>query len=313
MTVAELRGRLLALPDNVRGALWIVVGSLCFVAMTTMAKIMGSHFNTFEVAFFRAVFGFFAVVPFMLRIGPGVVRTRRLGLHIVRSFGGAFAMLCGFYAITHLPLADAVSISYARALFLIPLAVLLLGEVVRMRRWTATAIGFIGVLVMMRPGGEIAPATFVALLGALIVAGVTITIKQLARTERPETMLFYSGTVASVVTLIPALFVWRMPDWSELAVLMAMGGCGAAGQYCMIRGFRVGEATALIPFDYTRLLFAGVIGYVVFVEIPDVWTLTGAVIIAASTLYIALREATLGRRELTAPESTASAERRPEV
>ena len=305
MTTTGLQGRLLALPDNVRGALWIVVGCVCFVAMTTLAKAMGAHFHSFQVAFFRALFGFFAVVPFMIRIGPSVVRTRRLGLHIARSFGGAFAMLCGFYAITHLPLADAVSISYARALFLIPLAVVLLGEVVRVRRWTATAVGFIGVLVMMRPGGEIAPATFVALGGALIVAFVTITIKQLARTERPETMQLYSGTVASLVTLIPALFFWRMPDAEQLAILMAMGGCGAAGQYCMIRGFRVGETTALIPFDYTRLLFAGVIGYFVFLEVPDAWTLTGAAIIVASTLYIALREAKLGRRD--APDGAAAA------
>ena len=298
MNHADLRGRVLALPDNVRGALWIVIGCLCFVAMTSLVKGMSSNFNTFQLAFFRAIFGFFAVVPFMIRIGPGVVRTRRLGLHVARSFGGAFAMLCGFYAITHLPLADAVSISYARALFLIPLAVIVLGEVVRIRRWTATGVGFIGVLVMMRPGGEIAPATFVALGGAFIVACVTIAIKQLARTERPETMLFYSGTVASAVALIPALFVWRMPGWGELAVLMAMGGFGAGGQYCMIRGFTIGETTALIPFDYTRLLFAGLIGYLVFFEVPDIWTLTGAAIIVASTLYIALREARLGRRSL---------------
>lgn len=298
MTEFQLRGRLLALPDNVRGALWTVVGCLFFTAMTTLVKAMSGDFNTFQLAFFRALFGFFAVLPFMIRIGPSVVRTRRLGMHAARSACGAVAMLCGFYAITHLPLADAVSISYARALFLIPLAVIFLHEVVRVRRWTATGIGFLGVLVMMRPTGDIATATFVALGGAFLVAGVTIFIKELARTERPETMLFFSGTVSSAVALVPALFVWRNPDWSQLAVLMAMGGCGAAGQYCMIRGFRIGEATALIPFDYTRLLFAGVIGYFVFAEVPDAWTLSGAAIIVASTLYIGLREARLGRQEL---------------
>lgn len=309
MTEMQLRGRLLALPDNVRGALWTVVGCVCFTAMTALVKGMSSHFDTFQLAFFRALFGFFAVVPFMIRIGPPVIRTRRLGLHALRSACGAAAMLCGFYAITHLPLADAVSISYARALFLIPLAVIFLHEVVRVRRWSATGVGFIGVLVMMRPGGDIAPATFVALGGALLVACVTIAIKELARTERPETMLFFSGTVSSAVALVPALFVWRTPDWSELAVLMLMGGCGAAGQYCMIRGFRVGEATALIPFDYTRLLFAGVIGYFIFAEVPDAWTLTGAAIIVASTLYIGLREARLGRQELN---RSAAADRAPD-
>lgn len=298
MTVIQLRGRLLALPDNVRGALWTVLGCVFFTGMMTLVKSMSADFNTFQLAFFRALFGFFAVVPFMIRIGPSVIRTRRLGLHALRCICGAAAMLCGFFAITHLSLADAVSISYARALFLIPLAVVFLNEVVRVRRWTATGVGFIGVLVMMRPTGDIAPATFVALGGAFLVAGVTIFIKELARTERPETMLFFSGTVSSAVALVPALFVWRTPDLDQLAVLMVMGGCGAAGQYCMIRGFRVGEATALIPFDYTRLLFAGVIGYLLFFEVPDAWTLSGAAIIVVSTLYIALREARLGRQEL---------------
>jgi drug/metabolite transporter (DMT)-like permease len=297
MTAAEMRGRVLALPDNVRGALWVVCGCVMFSAMMTLVKSLGGSFESFQLAFFRALFGLFAVIPFIVRLGPGVLRTRRLALHGVRGILGASAMLCGFYAITHLSMADAVSISYARALFLIPLAVLFLGEVVRMRRWSATAVGFIGVIVMLRPGGEVEPATFVALLGSLLVAIVTILIKKLTKTERPETLLFYFGVISSTVALIPALTVWRQPDLGELALLMMTGACGAAGQYCMIRGFKIGEATALLPFDYTRLVFAGIIGYFVFFEVPDMWTITGALIIVASTLYIGLREARIKQRE----------------
>lgn len=296
MTVAGLRGQILGLPDNVRGALWVVVACVMFSVMTTLVKLLGGTFDSFQLAFFRALFGLFAILPFLPRLGMGVLRTRRLGLHALRGFTGASAMLCGYYAITHLPLADAVSISYARPLFLIPLAVIMLGEVVRMRRWTATGIGFIGVIIMLRPGGEIEPATFVALLGALLVAAVTIMIKKLAVTERPETLLFYFGVISCSVTLVPAVLVWQAPALWQLALMMAMGASGAAGQYCMIRGFKIGEATALIPFDYTRLLFAGVIGYVVFFEVPDVWTVTGAAIIVISTLYIAMREARMGAK-----------------
>jgi drug/metabolite transporter (DMT)-like permease len=219
-----------------------------------------------------------------------------LGLQLIRAVCGACAMLCGFYAITHLPLADAVSISYARALFIIPLAVLFLGEVVRLRRWTATAVGFVGVIIMLRPGGEIEPATLVAVLGAFLVATVTIMIKKLSTTESPESMLFYFGAVSSVVALGPALLVWRTPTLAELSFLMAIGALGAAGQYCIIRAYRIGEATALLPFDYTRLLFAGAIGFLLFAEIPDNWTVTGAIIVVAATLYIGIREARLGRK-----------------
>ncbi|MBT5131407.1 MAG: DMT family transporter [Rhodospirillaceae bacterium] len=296
MTAAEMRVRVLDLPDNTRGALWIILGCVMFSAMTTVVKLLGGSFDSFQLAFFRALFGLFAVMPFFFRFGLGVVRTRRLGLQLIRAVCGACAMLCGFYAITHLPLADAVFISYARALFIIPLAVLFLGEVVRLRRWTATAVGFVGVIIMLRPGGEIEPATLVAVLGAFLVATVTIMIKKLSTTESPESMLFYFGAVSSVVALGPALLVWRTPTLAELSFLMAIGALGAAGQYCIIRAYRIGEATALLPFDYTRLLFAGAIGFLLFAEIPDNWTVTGAIIVVAATLYIGIREARLGRK-----------------
>ena len=296
MTAAELRVHVRDLPDNTRGALWIVLGCIMFSGMTAMVKFLGGSFDSFQLSFFRALFGLLAVLPFFLRHGFGVIRTRRLGLQLTRAAGGSLAMLSGFYAITHLPLADAVSISYARALFIIPLAVLFLGEVVRLRRWTATAVGFVGVIVMLRPTGDIAPATFVALFGAFLVAALTIMIKKLSTTEKPESLLFYFGAVSTLVTLGPAVIVWRAPSLIDLVLLMAIGALGAAGQYFMIRGYRIGEATALLPFDYTRLLFAGAIGYLVFAEVPDIWTVAGALIVVAATLYIGVREARLGKK-----------------
>ena len=298
MTVGNgqaMRGRLLALPANVRGALWVLLAATLFAGMGTLVKLLGDRFDSFQLAFFRALFGFLAILPFVVRMGVAELRTKRPGLHFVRGIGGASAMLCGVYAITHLTFADAVSLSYARSLFLIPLAVVFLGETVRARRWTATAVGFLGVVIMMRPTGAIELATFVAILGAFLVAAVTIMVKKLAETDRPETLIFYFGVISTSVALLPALQVWRSPAWDELALLMLVGACGAGAQYCMIRGYRIGEATAVIPFDYARLLIAGVIGVVVFAEIPDAWTLTGAAVIVVSTLYIALREAQLGK------------------
>ena len=212
-------------------------------------------------------------------------------------------MLCGFYAITHLAYADAVAISYARTLFLIPLAVLLLGETVQIRRWSATAAGFLGVLVIVRPAGDVEPATLIAVGGALLAAGSTVAMKRLTGSERPETVLFYFGLVSTLVTLLPALAVWRQPDLPELALLVVLGATGAAGQYCMIRGLSIGETTAVIPFDYLRLLLAGVIGFLLFAEVPDVFSFAGAALIVGSTLYIALREAQLARRRRRAAAS----------
>lgn len=287
--------RLALLPVNVRGALWVLCAAVLFTAMGTLVKLLAAHFDSFQLAFFRALFGLLAVVPFMWRLGLAGLGSRRLPLHLARGVTGAATMLCGFYALTHLSYADAVSFSYARTLFLIPLAVLFLAEVVRVRRWAATAAGFAGVVVMLRPGGELELATLVALLGAFLAAVTTVMIKKLAETERPELLIFYFGVISTLATVGPAVAVWKQPSLAELAVMLLTGACGAGGQYCMIRGYRIGEATAVIPFDYSRLLFAGVIGVILFAEYPDAWTLTGAAVIVASTLYIALREARLGK------------------
>lgn len=299
MVRRRIYDRLLSFPDNVRGAFWIVGGCVMFSTMATIVKILGDNFDSLQLAFFRAVFGFFFILPFVVKAGPKILQTKRPGLHMVRCTLGFVAMLCGFYAITNLSLADAVSISYARPLFLIPLAVIFLGEVVRVRRWSATSIGFIGVAIMLRPGGEVEVATFVALFGALLVAIITIILKKLTVSEKPETLLFYFGLISSLLALGPAIVFWRSPSNQELLLMMLLGACGASGQYCMIRGFKIGEATALMPFDYSRLIFAGIIGYVVFFEIPDIWTVTGGFIIVGSTLYIGMRESYLDKNKAT--------------
>ena len=282
-----------ALAPNVRGAIWVVLAAALFVVMGTLTKLLADRFESAQMGFFRVLFGLVAVLPVVARLGQRQLVTGRIWLHLLRGLGGGLAVLCGFYAVMHLSFADAVAISYARMLFVIPLAVLFLGEQVRVRRWTATGVGLIGVLVMLRPTGEIELATWVALLGALLVAGVSIMVKRLSETERPETLLFYFGVTSTLVTLLPALAVWKAPTASELVLLLAIGGSGSLAQYFMIQGYKSGEATAVIPFDYFRLLFAAAIGVVVFAEFPDVWTLVGAAVIVASTLYIALREAKL--------------------
>ena len=285
-----------ALPNNVRGALWILAASILFSAMAAVVKTLGTRLDSFQIAFFRCVFGLAVILPFMVRAGPEVFRTRRLPLHVFRALAGVTAMFCGFYAITHLPLADATAISFAKPLFMIVLAVLFLRETVRWRRWTATAIGFCGVLIMIRPGESgLDPAMIAALFGTLCVAVVVVLIKRLSTTEAPLTILFTFGVVSTLVSAVPAAFVWRTPSLEELVLLILVGTLGAAGQSCGIRGFRVGEATAVVPFDYSRLLFAGVFGYLLFGDVPTMHTLAGAALIVVSTLYIALREAHLGK------------------
>lgn len=284
------------LPANLRGALWVTLACLGIATMGTLVKILGARLDSFQLAFFRAAFGLLAVLPFACRAGWGVLRTRRLGMHLGRGMAGSLAMMCAFYALTHLTLADATAITFTAPLFLTVLAALILHETVGRRRWSATAVGFLGVLIMLRPGdGVLEAAALVALLGTLAMAVVRLFIKQLSRTESPLTMIVYLGLSSSVVSAVPAIMVWRTPTLLELGLLVLLGSVSNLSQVFMIRGYKIGEASALAPFEYARLPLAALYGYLLFAELPDLYTLLGASIIVASTFYIARREHRLGK------------------
>lgn len=290
----------LRLSDNTRGILWMLVSGILFSCMAALIKFVGSSVDSFQMAFFRTGFGLLAILPFVLWSGGlRVIRTRRPGGHLLRGLVGAAAMCCMFYAISELPLADATAYTFTKPLFLVLLAALFLGEPVRLRRATATALGFGGILLMMQGQGfrgELEWAALVALLGAALVAIVVVQVKRLMRTEAPITVLFWFGVISTLATAVPAALVWVTPTWEELLLLLAIGATGASAQSCIIRGYRVAEATVIAPFDYVRLLYAAAFGFFLFGEIPGWWTIAGAGVVVAATLYIAFREAKLGKQ-----------------
>ncbi|MZR29112.1 DMT family transporter [Sneathiella litorea] len=300
---ASLRNLFSNIPANGQGALWMLLGGFFFSCMGVGIKFLGAELDSFQIAFLRALFGFIVILPFSLRRGFSGLKTHVLRLHIARGVVGILGMLSIFYAITHLPLADAVALTFTRPLFLILLAVLFLGELIRWRRWTATAVGFIGVLVMVQSQAEFEMASLVALFGALMVAMVSVFLKKLSVTEAPTTMMFYFGLISSFVSAIPAVFVWVQPTFMDLGILVLLACFGSGANFCAIRAFSIGEATAVAPFDYTRLIFSGFLGFIVFAEVPTLAMLIGACIIVASSLYIMRREAGLGKKKPLVTES----------
>ncbi len=291
-----------ALPANAQGALWVLLASAGFSAMATLVKVLGQTLDSFQIAFFRCIVGLIVLLPLMLRAGPAILHTSRPLLHLGRAVAGMTAMFCGFYAFTHLPLATATAITFTKPLFMIVIAVLFLGEVVRWRRWSATIVGFCGVLIMLRPGaGTLDPAMLVSLVQALAIAVAVAVVKSFPRSESTFTILFYFAILSTLISLGPALVVWRDPTWTELGIAAAMGMLGVSSQAAVVRGYRIGEATAVAPFDYSRLLFAAIFGYVLFFEVPDIWTVAGAGVIIASTVYIARRESRLGASPKAGP------------
>jgi drug/metabolite transporter (DMT)-like permease len=295
---AGLLRRVRALPGNARGCLWAVAAMLAFGSMEAIIKHLGAAMHPMQIVFFRCLFAFAAIAPVVLVAG-GVahVATRRLGAHFARTVLGFSAMATGFFAITQMPLADAVALGFVRPLFLVLLAVLFLGEQVRWRRWTATAVGFAGVVVMVQPGADgLNPYALVALLSGFLVACVSVALKRLSETESAETTVFWFAAMSTVLAAGPALLVWRTPTPAEWPFLVALGVLGSIGQYFIVRAYRVAEATAVDPMDYGRLILAAASGVLVFGETLQTHTLAGAAIIAASTFYIARREAKLTKR-----------------
>ncbi|MBL8834537.1 MAG: DMT family transporter [Rhodospirillales bacterium] len=281
---------------NLEGALWMIASGIVFSAQNAIVKQLGTRLDSFEIAFFRCVFGLAVVLPFVLRGGTGLFLTGRPGLHVVRALVGVSGMFCGMYAVTRLPLADATAISFAKPLFAVLLAATFLGESVGWRRWSATAAGFVGVVVIVRPGTEMFDFAHVAaLLGAFLIADVIVLVKKLQGSERNATIMAYFGIVTSIASAIPAYFVWLTPTWGELALMACIGASASTGQWMALKAYRAAEASAVVPFDYTRLVFAILYGWLFFAEIPDRWTLAGSAILIGATLYIAYREIRLGK------------------
>lgn len=295
------------LSRNHLGALLMLSAAAVQMINATLVKLLAAGgMDAFQIALGRAVFAFGALAPFLLWGGRAAFRTKYPRTHFGRALVGAAALVLGFYALAHLPLAVVTTYGFTTPLFVIVLSVLLLGESVRARRWTATAVGFLGVLVMARPGAEAFSLDVLAALGSAfcIALGVTL-VKRFPPGESYAVMLFYFCVASLVVAIVPALQSWRDPTLAEWLLLAAVGVVGVAGHALILMAYRVGEASFIAPFDYSKLLFATVIGVLVFAEVPDLWTLAGATIIVASTLYIARREAQLARQGRQPPRPPA--------
>lgn len=284
------------LPGPVRVFGWMVLAGAAFAAMGGLIKFAARDLHPFEVAFFRCFFGLVWMLPWLLRRGPAALRTRRLPLYAVRAAIGLIGMLAGFYALRFIALADATALSFTAPLFATVGAAVVLGETVRRRRWTATLLGFAGVLIILRPGATAAePAAVWTLLAAATSAANMLIVKRLTDTEPTEAVVTWMVVMMTPMTLLAALPFWQWPSTAEWAVLVSIGLCGTIGHLAFTRGFAAGEASLVMTFDYLRMPFAAAIGWMAFGEVPTVWTFAGAAVIAGSATYIAHREARLAR------------------
>ncbi len=289
----------------------MIVSTLFFACMAVMIRLASKDLHAFEIAFFRNFFGFVFTLPLFLRHGPSILKTDRMHLYVGRCLIGIVSMLAGFWAIVHLPLAKAVTISYSTPLFVTILATLFLGEVVRARRWTAVALGFIGVLVIMQPGSTTFDAnSMIALLAAVMSAVVAISIKILSRTEKPDTIVIYTTMLWIPMSLVPALFVWQWPVGTIWLWIIGAGFFGTLGHMCWTRALKRADASLLTPISFVQVPLVAFFGWWLFDEALTIWLVIGASIIFIANAYIAHREAMLASRATTDPDIQPESHRR---
>ncbi|SMF38647.1 Permease of the drug/metabolite transporter (DMT) superfamily [Tistlia consotensis] len=277
-------------------ALYMVGASLGFTIMNVAIREASQEVSALEVVFFRNFFAMLFMMPWFARAGLSVLRTERLRLYIWRSVIGLVAMMLWFSSLALLPLAEAVTLGFTAPLFATGAAAIFLGEVVRARRWTATAIGFLGVLVVLRPGFQaLTWPMALPIVSAAFMAVSIVIVKKLSRTEAPGTIVFFMNVLLAPLSLIPALFVWQWPSWWVLGLMTLVGFVAVFSHVALTRAYQMADASAMLPFDYTKLPFVAALGFALYGEVPDLWTLVGAGIIAGSSLYIAHRESVVAR------------------
>ncbi|GAA4813090.1 membrane protein [Marinicella pacifica] len=275
----------------------MLLAALAFSVMNVLIRAASVQLHAFEIAFFRNVFGLLFMLPWFFKHGLNVIRTDRLPLFMVRAVLGIVSMFCFFWGLTVLPLAKAVALGFTVPLFVTVGAAVVLKEAVHARRWAAVIVGFIGTLIILRPSldGDLIPS-LVVVFSALTMAASVLIIKDLSRTENPNTIVIFMVLLMTPLSLPVALTVWQWPDAWGWLLLVLLGFSGSLAHLLFTHAIRGSEVSLVMPFDFARLPFVIVLAWLFFNERVDRWTLIGAVVVFASGAYIAHRESQLQKR-----------------
>lgn len=276
----------------------MLLQAFLFTAMDALVKLAADRHPTGQIVFFRNLFALLPLYFFIRRAGGfGVLRTQRLTQHVLRSLVGVASMVCLFLAYSYMPLADTMAIATSGPIFLTALSVPLLGEQVGWRRWAAVVVGFIGILIVTRPGsGVFGPAALLPLAGAVFYALAMIQIRKLSTSEPPARIVFYFTIAAMLLGAVSLPWQWVAPTPLTLVYLVSIGLVGGLAQMAMTQAFRLAPVSVVGPFDYTGLVFGAIFGYAIWRQVPDRFVWLGAAIIIASGIYILHRE-TVRRRQ----------------
>lgn len=279
------------LSRNVRGILLMILATAFLTSQVVFVRFLIDTIHPFQIAFIRAGLGALLITPLLFRTGLRVLKTNHLGLLITRGGFNAAAMIMYFFAIALLPLAEVAALSFTSPLFVAILAIPFLGETIGIRRVMSLVLGFTGALIIIRPGFEVINIGVVYTLASAVTWAVAvIAIKLVSRDESSVTITLYGSIFLSLFAFIPAMTVWTWPTLETWGWLFAIAINGTIGQLLFAQSMKNADASLVMPFDFTKLIWASVFGFLIFSEIPVIWTYVGGGLIFASATYFTYRE-----------------------
>lgn len=284
--------RNLKLSPTVMAAGLVMLAAVCTAINSVAVRMLTDMgIDPLEIAFFRNAFGLLFLLPWLMRSGLSSLRTDRPVMHVWRAIANLAGMVFFFQAIALIPVADVIAINFTGPILASVLAVVFLHEAMHTRRWFAVIVGFLGAIVIIRPGfTEIGIGMLSAVAAAIAWAVMQIMAKSLSGRESPQLIVTLNLLLMTPASLVMAIFVWTTPSLFALSLMALHGALGTLNQVFIVRAFALTDATYVVPFDFTRLPFAAALAFVLFGEIPTMWTWIGASVIFLSTLYLAHRE-----------------------
>ena len=270
----------------------MAVAAIFFGVTFALIRELSEIMHTFQIVLVRSVFGMLVMMPWLISAGMSVLWTQRWRRYSIRAVIGYFAMVCWFYALSVMPLADATALQFTMPLWAVIFGVLWLGEKAKSNRWAVTVVGFIGAVVIIRPGYiDTGLASAAALAGAALYSAANIIIKTLSTTDNTTAIAFHGFSFSLPLAVPLAIWAWQPIDWSNLPLIIAFALATVGAHISLTRALSLADASVVGPVDYLRLPVVAILGFIFFDEIPDLWTGAGAAVIVASTWYLTRSEA----------------------
>lgn len=277
--------------NKLRGLAWSLLGSLCFTTVMSLAKLLDPSVKGTVLVFIRCLFGLIFFLPFLLKVGVKTLKTQRPFLHLLRVIFTCLAIACTYYGYRNLPLALGASLGFTSPLMTTALAILVLKEVVTIKKWALIFVGYLGVLAIVQPSEfSFNSAVYILLLANFFASSSLMCAKKLTATESTISMMFYVNVISTVLSGIAAIFVWVTPSLQDFTILVFLGLIGVTAQLCYVKSLQCATPSFLAPLEYSRLVMAIPIGFVLFSELPTMWTFIGSGVIITATFFVARLE-----------------------